>query len=473
MKRIFIKKAALSKFGKTDKSLMKHILEAVENLESDLSDVDAVFIGLMNPSGFAGIGNIASYVTDKINLSGIPSVRIETASSSGAAALYYAFASLKARVYKNVLVLAAEKMTSLSTPKVTKIISEVIDPVENKTGASMPSLAALVTRRFAYENKISDETLTKVLSEIAIKNHHYGMYNNFAHLHKKITYDNYLNSKFISEPLRLFDCAPISDGACAMILSSERGNVEIAGVGQGTDKQALCKRNYMTSFYSTKKAAKEAFEMANMSPEDIDFAEIHDAFTTFELTGLIDTGLVEKKDIIDFYLESKGYHNGILPVNISGGLKSRGHPVGASGLAQVVETFKIIENQYPEKIMPANHMTALTQSIGGLASNNFVIILRHINCSRKFHNIPFELPQSKKKELKGRLPRIYTYTTLHTTPENVPSPLNLTVINRRGKKFLARYISDIKPKIGMAISVAEKNDGILYVQPLRKKKKLF
>ena len=133
MKKIFIKKAALSKFGKTDKSLMKHILEAVENLECELSDIDAVFIGLMSPSSFAGIGNIASYVTDKINLTGIPSVRIETASSSGAAALYYAFASLKAHIYKNVLVLAAEKMTSLSTPKVTKIISEVIDPIENKT----------------------------------------------------------------------------------------------------------------------------------------------------------------------------------------------------------------------------------------------------------------------------------------------------------------------------------------------------
>jgi acetyl-CoA acetyltransferase len=469
MNKIFIKQAALSKFGKSEKSLLKLIRESVENLQTDLSEIDAVFIGLMNPSSFAGIGNIASYVTDKINLSGIPSVRIETASSSGAAALYYAFASLKAGIYKNVLVIAAEKMTSLSTPKVTKIISEVIDPVENKTGASMPSLAALVTRRFAYENKISEDLLIKILSEIAIKNHHYGMYNEFAHIHKKITFENYKQSKFISEPLRLFDCAPISDGACSLILSSEAGNVEIAGVGQGTDKQALCKRKTLTSFNSTKKAAKEAFDMSNISPSNIDFAEIHDAFTTFELTGLIDTGLVDKEKIIDFYLESKGYHNGILPVNISGGLKSRGHPVGASGLAQIVEAFKIINEEYPEKITPKKHMTALTQSIGGLASNNFVIILKHINCSYKFVNIPFSINSIEKKERKGRLPRIYSYTTLHTTPEGIPSPLTLTIINRRGKKILARYNSHIKPEIGMSIHIAEKNDGILYVEPLRKK----
>lgn len=472
MSKIYIQSAALSKFGKSDKSLIKLIQSAVDQLNTAERPIDAVFLGLMNPSSFTGIGNIASYVTDKIGLTGIPSVRIETASSTGAAVLYYAFAALKADMYKNVLVIAAEKMTSLSTPHVTRIISEVIDPIENKTGASMPSLAALVTQRLAYENKISNKLLTEVLSEIAIKNHHYGMFNPIAHIHKKITYESYLESRFVSEPFRLFDCSPISDGACALILSKEHGAVEVAGVGQGTDKQALCKRDKITSFYSTRKAAAEAYQMANLNPDNIHIAEIHDAFTPFELTGLLDTGLIPKDKIIEFYKENHGYHNGILPVNISGGLKSRGHPVGASGLAQVVEAFKIMTEQYPKKIMPNKFDTALTQSIGGLATNNFVTILKRSDAIIKSTENKLELKIEKPKPGKDKTPRVYSFTRLYTTPEGVESPLDLVIFRRKDKKYLARYTSTTKPKIGMPLKVTEKQDGILFVEP-EKRFKMF
>ncbi len=379
---VYIKAAGLSQFGRSDDRLIYKIREAIDNMNTDLSEIDAVYLGLMNPpeAFTGGVGNIASYVTDKVGLSGVPSVRIETASSTGGAAVFYlAYAAVRAGLYKNILVLAAEKMTHLSTPKVTKIISEVIEPSERKTGASMPSLAAMCARRFAYENNLSEKKMTEVLSEVAIKSHHYGSLNPYAQFRKEISAEDYQNSKFIAEPLRLFDCSPpISDGAAAVVLSSEKTKVTVAGVGQGgTDKQALTKRDTITRFTSTQKAAITAYNMAGFGPENINFAEIHDAFTPpFEVVGMIDTFLLKPEDISKFYKNKQGYHDGKLPVNISGGLKSRGHPVGASGLAQIVECYRIMTGQYPKEITPQKTDIALTQSIGGLATNNFVTILK-------------------------------------------------------------------------------------------------
>jgi acetyl-CoA acetyltransferase len=468
MTRIFIADAALSKFGKSNKSLVEIIREAVENLNFDLKDIDAVFLGLMNPEGFVGVGNIASYVADKLGLAGKPAVRVETASSTGAAVLFYAYATLASGIYNNVLVLAAEKMTHLNTPKITKLIADVIDPYERKTGVSMPSLAAMVTNRFAYENKLNIARLQNLLFSVAEKNHYYGNFNDFAQFRKLITRDDYLKSKIISTPLRLYDCSPISDGAAAVVISRKTGDIEIIGVGQGTDKQALTKRDYITHFESTRKAARQAYNMAGIGPDSIDFCEIHDAFTPFEITGLIDTGLCNPKDIYDFYMEKRCYHDGKLPVNISGGLKSRGHPVGASGLAQVVECFKIMTGKYPEEITPKKVDTALTQSIGGLATNNFVSILKRKTALIKYFEIGgFSFENEKPKESKSL--KVYTHTILNTSPEGFESPLKIVMCEREGKKFMANFVGDVKDlKIGKRVRIFSKKDGVVSVAPIKR-----
>ncbi|KAA0256905.1 thiolase family protein [Deferribacter autotrophicus] len=464
---VYIYKAALSHFGNSKKNIINLIKEAVYNLNVDVTDVDALFIGLMNPEEFTGVGNIASYITDKLGLYKIPAVRIETASSTGAAVLYYAYSAIKSGIYKNVLVIAAEKMTDMPTSKVTKILSEVIHPLERKTGASMPALAALVTTRFAYENKLKKEDLKKLLFAVAEKNHFYGKFNVFAHFKKEIDFETYSNSKMISSPLCLYDCAPISDGAAVIYLSSEKGEVEVLGVGQGTDRQALSERSIITSFESTKVAANQAFKMSDISPKDIEFAEIHDAFTPFEITGLVDIGLVPRDKILKFYDEKQGYHNGLLPVNISGGLKSRGHPVGASGLAQVVEVFRIMMGDYSDEITPSRCDVALTQSIGGIATNNFVIILK-----RRSKTVKSQYNLSKnnrvKKERLSKTPRIHSFTRLYVTPEGVEAPLDLIMVKRKQKKFLARYVDKKSPKIGMSLDVFKGDDGILYAKAKQK-----
>lgn len=465
MSGVYIKAAGMSKFGKSQQRLIYIIEDAVKDMGHSLEGIDAVYIGMMNPEAFIGIGNYASFVADRIGLPGVPSVRIETASSTGAAVLFQAYASVKSGLYKNVLVIAAEKMTHLPTPKVTSIISEVIDPSEKKTGASMPALAAMVTNRFIYENKISLKKITSALGEIAIKSHHYGCFNEYAQFRKEIDIEKYLESRFVSEPLRLYDCSPISDGAVAVIISSEKNDIEIAGVGQGTDKQALCRRKGgITSFASTRKASAMAYNMAGFGAGSIHISEMHDAFTPFELMGLVETGLIKLEDALKFYKEKNGWHDGILPVNISGGLKSRGHPVGASGLAQVVEAYKIMMEKYPPEIMPKKYDTALAHSIGGLATNNFVTILKRRTAIIKPLKEKVTAVLPVENTAKDKRYRIYSSTRLYTPPEGIESPHDLVILQRKDKLIMAVSKSAEVPKIGRLVHVNDKIAGNLVVK---------
>ncbi len=465
MQRVFIRDASLSEFGKTKSSLITIIQNAYSKLTVPEDEIDAVFIGLMNPEGFTNVGNIASYITDKLEIYGKPAVRIETASSTGAAVFFSAYAAIRSGLYKNVLVIGAEKMTDLKGKDVTRLISQVIDPYERKTGVTMPALAAIVANRFRYENRINPSKFQEILCEVAIKNHYYGSMNPISHFKNQITKELYFRSKLISTPLRLFDCSPVSDGAAAIVLSSSQGDVEIIGIGQGTDRQSLAKRPIITSFSSTKTAAIQAYKMAGISPESIDFAEIHDAFTPFEIIGLLDTGLLKSENIKKFYLNKEGYHNGRLPVNISGGLKSRGHPLGASGLAQIAEAFKIMTERYPSEITPKQKNVCLTQSVGGLATNNFVAILRKRNAVLKPSTVevndifPKNIPFKSDNKL-----RLYSYTTLYATTDNSPY-LNLVICERNYKKFFARYFDENNTmRIKSVLKIDKKEKGIIFVK---------
>jgi len=477
MINVYIKAAGLSKFGKSKQRLYSLIKDACADMNHPLEEIDAVYIGMMNPEEFIGIGNYASFIADKIGLSGVPSVRIETASSTGAAVLLQAYAAIKSGLYKNVLAVAAEKMTHLPTPQVTKIISEVIDPSERKTGASMPSLAALVTNRFMYEQKIKKEKFQQAMCSVAMKSHKYGALNPYAQFRKEITEEKYFDSKLVSDPLRLYDCSPISDGAAAVILSNEKGDVEIAGVGQGTDKQALSKRDSITSFASTRKAAADAYNLAGFGPSSIDFSEMHDAFTPFEIMGLLETGLVKVKDILKFYEDKEDHNTGRLPVNISGGLKSRGHPVGASGLAQIAESYRIMTEKYEKERMPAKYDTCLTHSIGGLASNNFVILMKRPDIKIKILSKKHIVKKEEKKESKDKRFQVFSYTRLYSPPSGFPTPLDLVILRRKGRLALARAETEQPLKIGQYVNFTQKVDGSIVVEKssfldlIKKKKK--
>ena len=367
----YIAGAAMTRFGSRPDSLADLMAEAARGAltAAGLERPEALVISAMNPEEFVGEGNFASHVATHLGLARTPSLRAETATSSGAAALFTAFAMVSAGVYRSVLVVGGEKMTHLPTPRVSELIGRSIDAYERSYGATMPALAGLVTRAWMAR---SGATLRDI-SLVAVKNHAHATRNPWAHFREPVTLDAVMDSRLVAEPLRLFHCCPISDGAAAVVVVAERAAVRIAGIGQGSDYLPLRYRDQLTSFRATQEAARAAYRMAGFGPERVDVAELHDAFTPFELISMEDLGLAPHGKATRMLGHGETALDGRLPINPSGGLKARGHPLGATGVAQVVELYWQLTEQAGERQVRAR--TGLAQSIGGLATSNWVTLL--------------------------------------------------------------------------------------------------
>ncbi len=470
---VYIAGAGMTKFGKSNLSLPELMMEAASKaiLEAQVAAIDYIFIGVMNAEEFTGDSNIAAMMADRFGLAGLPSSRIETASSTGSAVFESAFYSIASGYHKNVLVVAGEKMTHLPTARTTKILAEVIDPQERKYGATMPALAAMITQRYQYEAKLSPEKMQAILSKVAIKNHYHGFLNPFAQFRKIIKETDYFDSKWVSYPLRTYDCAPITDGAVAVVLTADKKLVRVSGLGHATDTMAVRHRNSLTSFRSTQLAAQQAYQMAKIEPKDVSLAEIHDAFTTFEIIGLEDLGFFPPKQAWRAVEEGLTTLKGKLPINPSGGLKARGHPVGASGLAQIVEVYWQLKGAVEPGRQVAGARIGLTQNIGGLANNNLVTILERSDFYRAipvYWRPSFLISPLTENKSAGRQASasaedekegiLETFTILYTTPEGVSAPLTLGFVRlKNGKRIIARG-QEKDLKIGQKVEVEKVGD---------------
>lgn len=372
MRTVYVSDVGLATFGKRELSLEMLVREAVERMEDPegAEKVDAVLFGNMSGEKFTGISNLSSWVTDHLGLSGKPAVRVDTGSSSGAAVFQAGWHAVASGHYENVLVIGGEKMTHVPSVEATGILAEVLDPYERSCGCTMTALAAMITRGYMQEYGMTGDELALV----AVKNHHNGSLNPYAHFRKPVSLEQVVTSRIIASPLRLFDCSPISDGAASMILTSKASSVRVTGVGHGTDHVAIQHRDSLTSFKATRLAAERAYRMAGKKPEDIDVAEVHDAFTSFEIIDTEDLGFFDPGKGLEALRDGVTKLDGELPINPSGGLKARGHPIGASGLAQVVEIVWQLRGEAGRRQVNGANI-GLTQSIGGLASNNLVNIL--------------------------------------------------------------------------------------------------
>ncbi len=366
----------MTKFGPSDRRLEELMYDAAVSAMTDagVDDVDGVVVGAMSPESFTGDSNISAFITDYLGLVPKPTLRIETASSTGAAIFDGAFFALASGFFKNILVLAGEKMTTLPTGAATKILSEVLSPQERRQGGTMPALAALVARAYMSAHGCGREALTRV----AVKNHANAVKNPYAHFQYAVDAQRVETSKMISDPLRLYDCSPLSDGAAAIVMTTDKMPIRVAGIGHGTDYISLAQRDSLTSFSSTRVATQKAFKMAGIKPSKIDVAEIHDAFTPFEIIGCEDVGFYEPGTAWKHVLDGETEIAGPLPVNPSGGLKARGHPVGASGLAQIIEIVWQLRGNAGARQIDKRLRYGLTQSVGGLGTSNIVTILENV-----------------------------------------------------------------------------------------------
>jgi acetyl-CoA C-acetyltransferase len=368
---VWIAGAGMTRFGKRDPGLLDLMAEASLAALADaaIERPDVIVVAAMNPEEFTGEGNFGSLVGTYLGLSHVPAFRVETATSSGMAAVYAAFAVIASGMHASALVVGGEKMTHLSTPRVSEIIGRSIDPHERTYGSTMPALAGLITRAAMHRRGLG----LREIAQVAVKNHAHGARNPYAHFQEPVTLEAVMESRMVADPLRLLHCCPISDGSAALVLTAEPRAVRIAGIGQGMDSIAVRYRPDLTSFRATQAAAEVAYRMAGFGPERVEVAELHDAFATFELISLEDTGLVPAGKAGRATLDGETAVGGRLPVNPSGGLKARGHPLAATGIAQLVELVWQLTGRAEGRQVEAR--IGLAQSIGGLASNNWVTLL--------------------------------------------------------------------------------------------------
>jgi acetyl-CoA C-acetyltransferase len=324
--------------------------------------------------------HVGSLIADYIGLSKdlIPSTRVEAAEASGALALITAYFSIASGIYDLVVVGGAEKMTDVSEEEATRIKCSGIDQEwEGEIGATDVALSAIMARRHARDYGTTREQMASV----AVKNHAHGSKNPKAHFKNTVTIEDVLKAPKVADPLTVLECAPISDGGAALVLCpadiAKRftdSPVRIAGFGHASDTIALGARRDICTMDATVRAVKRAYHMAKTIPTDINVAELHDTTSIFEIIQMEDLLLVEKGSGGKVVEEGMTYFDGKIPVNTSGGLKARGYPPGATGVAQAVELVRQIRGEADGRQVP-NAKRGLALNIGGSGSTAIVTIL--------------------------------------------------------------------------------------------------
>jgi acetyl-CoA C-acetyltransferase len=340
--------------------------------------IEAFYLGNFAGPAFVGQNHLAPYVSTALGVRGAPATRFEAACASSGSAFFHAWTAVAAGVYDVVMVAGVEKMTSQPGPRVTEILASAGDcGGEMKAGSTFASLFAMIARRHMHQYG----TRREHLAAVAVKNHANGLLNPDAHMRKAITLEQALAGKPIADPLTLYDCSLVSDGAAAVILAPlDRARefasqpVRVLGSAQASDFLALDQKADITTFPAVRQAAGKAYRMAGLTPDRIDVAELHDCFTIAEIVASEDLGFVAKGEGGPFAAAGETSRTGRIPINTSGGLKSKGHPVGATGVAQICDLALQIRGQAGERQL-ARHSIGLAQNLGGSGATCVVTIL--------------------------------------------------------------------------------------------------
>jgi acetyl-CoA C-acetyltransferase len=371
----------MTKWGELWKKSLRDIyvetaLLALE--DAGIDRIDSMYIGSMSSGLFVGQEHIASLLADYLGQLPVPATRVETACASGGLALRLGLMEVASGMSNIVLASGVEKMTDVGGDEATYALGTAADQeYEGYQGITFPGLYALIARAHMQKYGTTREQLAKV----AVKNHHNGLKNPLAQYQFEITVEAVLNSVKVADPLNILDCSPITDGAAAAIIcpadmARKMGKplIKVIGTGHATDTIQISQRKDMTWLEATYQAAKQAYAMADKKPEDIDLIEVHDCFTIAEICVTEALGIVDKGKGGEAVEAGLTAMEGKIPVNTSGGLKSKGHPVGATGIAQVVEVTKQLRGEAGERQVK-DARVGMTQNMGGSGGSSVVHIL--------------------------------------------------------------------------------------------------
>ncbi|PSP81921.1 3-ketoacyl-CoA thiolase [Halobacteriales archaeon QS_1_68_17] len=374
----------MTPFGKHEDRMGRDLFadaatEAIADAGVDHEAVDEVFFG--NFMGeFAEVqGHSGPLAAESAGVPA-PSTRIESACASSGAAVRQGVNRLRVGDADVVLVGGAERMTNLSTAEATEALAAAADAAwEIRPGITFPGAYSLMANAYFDQYGGTREDL----AHVAVKNHANAVENDLAQFQKAIDVDDVLGAPTVSSPFGLYDCSPISDGASAAVLVSEsyaeehglETPVAITGTGQGTDSLALMARESMTRTPAAEQAAEAAYADAGIEPGDVDFAEVHDCFTVAEVLALEALGFYETGEAISAAREGETTADGDLPVNLSGGLKAKGHPVGATGGAQISEMTKLMRGDHVNSDAVSDATVGVTHNAGGTVASAVVHVL--------------------------------------------------------------------------------------------------
>lgn len=383
MREVCVIGCGMTKFGELwAKSFRDIFVEAALKAINDgeVEKIDSMYVGTMSSGLFIGQEHIGALMADYLGVAPIPAVRVESACCSSGMALRMGFIDVASGNSDIVLVGGVEKMTDGAD--VTYALATAADQeYEVYQGVTFPGLYAMIARAHMYRYGTTREQLAAV----AVKNHHNGALNPNAQFQREITVEQVINATLVADPLTILDSSPVSDGAACVILASEelakslkKPLIKILGSGAATDSLALHQREDITTLKAVKISAERAYKMAGINPSDVDFAEVHDCFTIAEICILEELGFVEKGKGGLFTEEGHTSLEGKIPVNTSGGLKSKGHPVGATGIAQVFEVVEQLRNNAGKRQIK-NAKIGLAQNMGGSGASSVTHILKKLN----------------------------------------------------------------------------------------------
>ena len=394
MRDVAIIGAGMIPFGRRDEdSLMDMLawagLKALDDAGLGDGGVDALYVANMGSGILQHQTGLASALADRLSLLPAAADSIENGPASGASAVKTGVLAIASGYYDTVLVVGGEKMREVTGWRATDFVATMTHPTaEYVYGVTLPGMAGMFTRLYMEKYGVTREMLVS----IALKNQAMGALNPYAHVEMTLSKDGIfdnpaavVNNPPAADPLHLYDACPVSDGAAAVVLTAmdkikkpAKPVVVIAGFGQATDTHTLQEREDPTDLKAVTLAAQQAFERAKLKPSDIQVAELHDAFTILEIAESEHVGFFKKGEGGKAALAGKTRLGGQIPINVSGGLKARGHPVGATGVAQIVDMVWQLRHELPKERQVKDAKNGLTVNFGGFGNNVLAFVLRRV-----------------------------------------------------------------------------------------------
>lgn len=373
MERVAVIDAAMTQFGQRDGWIRELLAEAgqacLDTAGVSPDAIEHLYVSNMASGEFEGQTGVSNALAHDLGAVPAYTARIDQTSSSGGAGVYAAWQSIASGASELTLLVGGEKMTHRTTAEATDVIASLTHPVEYKHGITLPSFAGLTARLYLETYDAPREALGKV----AVKNHRNGIDNPHAQFRKEVSLETVLESPIVADPLRLYDFCPITDGSAALLFCPESlaetytdTYAIVSGIGGATDTHVVHERADPTTMGGVVDSSNDAYEMAEITSDDIDVAELHDMFTILEFLQLEDLGFFEKGAGWKAADEGITARDGALPINTSGGLKSKGHPLGASGVAQVYEIYQQVTNNAGPRQVEAK--TGLACNVGGFGN---------------------------------------------------------------------------------------------------------